>query len=69
VSGPAGVVPASGTKTEEGGGREGLLVGLFIFYIHPLKTALLVNTVNDSMIIRDSRSLGGKGVANVSAKW
>jgi hypothetical protein len=35
---------------------------------HSWKKVLRVN-VNDSMIIRDSMSQGGKGVANVSAKW
>lgn len=37
------------------------------------KACLYKNVVpvnfNGSMIIRDSTSLGGKGVANVSAKW
>ena len=35
-----------------------------IFYISPLSKVLTVNT-NDSMKIRDSRSLGGEGVANI----
>jgi hypothetical protein len=39
-----------------------------IFYIPPLRNVLPVNIVNDSMIIRQSTSPGGKGVANVSAK-
>jgi len=41
---------------------------IHIFYILPSRNALLVN-VNDSVIIRDSTSPGGEGVANVSAKW
>ena len=27
------------------------------------------HVLSDSIIIRDSQSLGGEGVANVSAKW
>jgi hypothetical protein len=41
---------------------------MYIFSRSVLRGILPVN-INDSMIIRDSMSLGGKGVANVSAKW
>jgi hypothetical protein len=42
---------------------------MYIFYVSPSRKVLPVK-VNDSMLIQDSRSPpGGKGVANVSAKW
>jgi hypothetical protein len=41
---------------------------MYVFYVPPSRNVLPVN-VNDFIIIRDSMSLGGKGVANVSAKW
>jgi hypothetical protein len=40
---------------------------LHILYV-PLRNVLSTK-VNDIMVIRDSAHLGGKGVANVSAKW
>jgi hypothetical protein len=39
---------------------------IYIFYIPTSKNVL---AVNDSMIIKDIMSLGGKGVANILAKW
>jgi hypothetical protein len=41
---------------------------MYIFYVPPLRNVLSVN-INDSMMIRDSRIIGGKGVAIVLAKW
>jgi hypothetical protein len=40
----------------------------YVYYIPPSRNVLPVK-VNNSMIIRDSKSAGGQGVANVSAKW
>jgi hypothetical protein len=42
---------------------------LEIFSLPTLSRNVLPAKVNDSMIIRNSMSLGGKGVAKVSAKW
>ena len=39
-----------------------------LLYIPPLGNVFPAK-VNDSMIIRDSMSLGGEGECNVSAKW
>ena len=49
-------------------GIRGVYIIMRIFYVPPSRNVLPVN-VNDFIIIRDSMSLGGKGVANVSAKW
>ena len=38
---------------------------MYIFHVHSSRSVL----INDSMIIRDSMSLGGKGMVHVSAKW
>lgn len=48
-------------------GHKACCITMYIFYLPPLRNVLPVN-VNDSMIIWDSKSLGGDGVANVSAK-
>ena len=46
------------------------LVCIIISYFHvPPSRNVLSATVNASIIIRDSMSPGGEGVANVSAKW
>ena len=42
-----------------------ICVIMYKFYVPPSRDVLPVN-VNDSMIIRDCGSLGGKGVANIS---
>ena len=39
-----------------------------IIHVLPLRNVLPVK-INESMMIRDNMSPGGKGVANVSAKW
>jgi hypothetical protein len=46
----------------------GIRLVCIIFYILPLRNVLPVN-VNDPMIIRDSKSPGGKGGAKVLGKW
>ena len=68
------MVPDSGTGTmcdPPGVSAVGLRlvsVIIYIFYLLPSRNILPVN-VNDSMIIRDSTSPGGKGMASVSTKW
>ena len=55
-------------KAAVGVGVGFVCITMYIFYVSPPRKVLPVS-INDSMIIRDSMSLAGKGVAPVSAKW